>query len=85
MHRESSGCCVGQCHNRQGNDHDCQDDVRDQHGVVDRADRTLAAERSVNPAHQDLVYHVSDEKEAGHCECGDHARPMGGYALLLDE
>jgi len=85
MHIEAPGYSMPQGHEHQRNDENCQGDMRDQHGVVKIADDALTAEGCVDSSHQDFMNHISDKKDAGHYECGDHARPVGRYPPLFDE
>lgn len=74
----------------QGDDHqrhdgDGQQDVGDEHPVVNPPDRALAAEGRMHAPDEDLVNHVGDQKHHRYAEGRQHGHAMGRRAVRFDQ
>lgn len=74
----------------QGDDHqrhdgDGQQNVGDEHPVVNPTDRALAAKRRMHATDEDLVDHVGDEKDHRHTEGREHRHAMGRGTIRFDQ
>ena len=74
-------------HGRKDERHDDngQNDVRDEHSVVEGLPESFSAKRGVHTLHQNFVQHVGYEEDARNGEGPNHASPMRYLAFGLDE
>ena len=66
------------------NDDDSEENVADQHSVVDHPNCAFATEWGVDSPDQNFMQHVGDQKNDRDKKRGSHANPMGDFAVLHD-
>ena len=67
-------------------DRDSEDDVRNQHCIIEGPNRgAFSAKRGVDALHQDFMRHVTHQKNSRNKSCGKHAGAVRFTFALFDE